>query len=122
VIVRHYTKAPHLFAILGSDTILPAPPLEAYDLSRQAVEANPGSWGFASGVRWGRRFYQRHDVPHPGVEGALATVFGADKSNKYVMQAIENLKDDGILTVVEPNKKGKPKMYSLTPVADDGEE
>src|SRR5262245_48652444 len=49
----HYTKMHNLFGILHSATLLPAPPLESYGLSRDRIEANPGAWGFRTLHRGG---------------------------------------------------------------------
>jgi hypothetical protein len=61
MIVFHYTKVFNLPGIFR-DGLLPSPPLAAYGLNREAVEANPGRHGFRVVKNHGRRYFQNENV------------------------------------------------------------
>jgi hypothetical protein len=65
----HYTMVSSLTGIIRDERILPTPPLERYGLSRDAVEANPGLFGFQEHRTNGRRRFSSRHIPdriHPG--------------------------------------------------------
>jgi hypothetical protein len=59
----HYTKVVNLSGILRDMTLLPSPPLARYGFSREAVEADPGSYGFRVLRQHGRRYFLNDHIP-----------------------------------------------------------
>jgi hypothetical protein len=58
----HYTKILNLGGILRDGVLLPSPPLACYGLSREAVEANPGEYGFLVTKPFGRRYFFKDNI------------------------------------------------------------
>src|SRR5262249_25557485 len=50
-------------------TLWPSPPLRAYGINRQEVEASPARFGFRVGRLQGRRFFFNEKLHHPGDAG-----------------------------------------------------
>jgi hypothetical protein len=65
-IAYHYTKVFNLPGVFRDGMLLPSPPLAAYGLCREAVEANPGRYGFQVSKPHGRRLFF-HDNFHDPV-------------------------------------------------------
>jgi hypothetical protein len=63
-IAYHYTKVCALSGIFRRDTLLPSPPLAAYDLCREAVEADPSRHGFQVWRRHSQRYFYHEPFPH----------------------------------------------------------
>jgi hypothetical protein len=64
-IAYHYTKVINLAGLYRDRILLPSPPLARYGLSREAVEANPGRYGFRVTRHPGRRWFFNGNIPDP---------------------------------------------------------
>jgi hypothetical protein len=58
----HYTKVINLAGIFDKWTLLPSPPLAAYGLCRDAVEADPARYGFQVRKLSGRRIFSNQEI------------------------------------------------------------
>jgi hypothetical protein len=69
VLAYHYTKLVSIKGIWREWALLPSPPLSAYGLNRQEVEAEPQRHGFRVQRFLGRTCYRNDRIPHPDGPG-----------------------------------------------------